>query len=65
MDNARNMERLKKIAKSFNLKGDIATIEPLGNGLINDTFIVKTEAAGTPDYVLQRINTQIFTNVEV
>lgn len=65
MDNARNMERLKKIAKSFNLKGDIATIEPLGNGLINDTFIVKTEAADTPDYVLQRINTQIFTNVEV
>ena len=65
MDNARNMERLKKITKSFNLKGDIATIEPLGNGLINDTFIVKTEAADTPDYVLQRINTQIFTNVEV
>ena len=49
MDNARNMERLKKIAKSFNLKGDIATIEPLGNGLINDTVIVMTNAADTPD----------------
>lgn len=39
-------------------------IKPLGNGLINDTYIVRTASADTPDYVLQRINHHIFTDVE-
>ncbi|MCF0174768.1 MAG: aminoglycoside phosphotransferase, partial [Bacteroidales bacterium] len=58
------MEDLKKIASLFAIEGKIADIRPLGNGLINDTFKVTTEE-GSPDYVLQRINNAIFTDVDL
>jgi Putative homoserine kinase type II (protein kinase fold) len=58
------MEDLKKIVARFAIKGDIVDIKPLGNGLINDTFKVTT-SEGTPDYVLQRINNAIFTDVDM
>ena len=41
------------------------SVEPLGKGLINDTFLVKTQEPDKPDYVLQRINHHIFTDVEM
>lgn len=53
---------LFEIAGRFTLEGTIREVKPLGNGLINDTFLVKT-GEGTPDYVLQRINTAIFKDV--
>lgn len=37
--------------------GNISAVEPLGNGLINDTFLVTTT---TRQFVLQRINTDVF-----
>ena len=40
-------------------------IVPLGNGLINDTYLVKTAEGDKADYVLQRINHHIFTDVEL
>ena len=49
----------------FCMEGTVATVAPLGNGLINDTYLVKTEEADKPDYVLQRINHHIFTDVEL
>lgn len=50
---------LLAIARKF---ADSAShITPLGNGLINDTFLVKT---GSQPFVLQRINTQVFPNPE-
>ena len=49
----------------FRMEGTVATVAPLGNGLINDTYLVKTEEADKPDYVLQRINHHIFTDVEL
>ena len=55
---------LKDIASRFDLKGDIIDVTPLGNGLINDTYKVLT-TEGTPDYVLQRINNSIFTDVDL
>ncbi len=55
---------LLDIANRFELDGTISEIAPMGAGLINDTFKVKTESAGTPDYVLQRINHHIFTDVD-
>ena len=58
------MEDLKKIVERFAIEGEIKEIVPLGNGLINDTYKVTTEA-DTPDYVLQRINNAIFTDVEL
>lgn len=36
-------------------------IEPLGRGLINQTYAVSLNAA-TPQYVLQQINTMVFTD---
>lgn len=58
------MEKLNDIVSRFATTGEIAEIKPLGNGLINDTYRVNTAAADTPDYVLQRINHNIFTDVE-
>ena len=54
------MKEIKSIVEQFDTRGTIATIKPLGNGLINDTFLVKTEEAKCPDYVLQRINHMVF-----
>ena len=50
------------MVSQFSISGT-QTITPLGNGLINDTYIVRT-SGDTPDYVLQRINHHIFTDVE-
>ena len=57
------MEKLNKIIDQFDIKGTVSEVKPLGNGLINDTYVVRTEG-DTPDYVLQRINHHIFTDVE-
>lgn len=48
---------MKEIANQFDLKGEILSIEPFGNGHINRTFLVKTTDA---NYVLQGINGNIF-----
>ena len=54
--------KLNEIAKQFAITGDIAEIAPLGEGFINDTFIVRTEG-DAPDYILQRKNKSIFPDV--
>ena len=54
---------LLEIVRHFAVQGKVLDIAPLGSGLINDTFRVKTDAAD--DYVLQRINHAIFTDVEL
>lgn len=58
-------EKLSKIVSLFNIEGTVQSIQPLGNGLINDTYKVKTIEKDKPDYVLQRINNAIFTNVDL
>ena len=35
-------EKLQAIAAQFELVGDVESIKPLGEGFINDTYIVKT-----------------------
>ena len=55
----------KEILDAFRLEGTVSEVKPLGNGLINDTYKVTTAEADRPDYVLQRINTAIFTDVEM
>lgn len=57
------MKNLKDIISHFSIQGDIETITPLGQGLINDTYLVKTRGV-SPDYVLQRINDNVFKDVE-
>ena len=58
-------EELFDVIRQFRLVGTPQEVKPLGNGLINDTYIVKTVEAEAPDYVLQRINHVIFTDVEL
>ena len=61
MDNA----QLTEIMRRFRIEGTIQAVVSLGNGLINDTFLVRTNEVDKSDYVLQRINHCIFTNVEM
>lgn len=57
------MEQLKDKIRHFSILGEIEAISPLGEGLINDTYLVTTSGTG-PDYVLQRINHNVFKNVD-
>ncbi len=57
-------KELKGIVEKFNVEGTIASIRPLGNGLINDTYLVVT-AGENDDYVLQCINNSIFQDVDL
>ena len=50
---------ITEIIKQFDIKGEIQSIKPLGNGHINDTMLVKTDCE---KYTFQRINTNIFKN---
>lgn len=51
---------MKDIALQFDIRGSLADVKPLGDGLINSTYIVTTGEADSPDYVLQRVNTAVF-----
>ncbi len=57
------MKELFPIVEQFQISGIVCHIKPLGDGLINDTYLVSTEGE-KPDYVLQRINHNVFKNVE-
>ncbi len=51
---------MKRIAEQFRLDGAVRSVAALGEGFINDTYIVTTDRAR---YVLQRKNRNIFTNI--
>lgn len=57
------MKNLNDIVLQFDLTGQVDSIKPLGNGLINDTYKVTT--IDGPSYVLQRINHHIFKDVDL
>lgn len=59
------MQDLLSIVSRFGLEGSVREIAPLGTGLINDTYRVTTCEPEAPDYVLQRINHQIFQDVDL
>lgn len=59
------MRNLSDIVSKFKIQGTVESINPLGAGLINDTYKVSTQETDAPDYVLQRINHAIFQNVEL
>ena len=55
-------EKLLSIAEQFAIEGKIASINALGEGFINDTYVVETEG-DAPNYILQRKNHIIFPDV--
>lgn len=56
------MTDLLTIASRFALDGPVERVSPLGDGFINDTFVVRT-ADAAPDYILQRKNRTVFADV--
>lgn len=61
---SKTKEQYLEILSHFPVEGTIGTIVPFGNGHINDTLKVTNEA-GEIICILQRINHQIFTNVDM
>lgn len=59
------MKNMLEIVSHFATAGSVCEINPLGSGLINDTYKVKTKEEDAPDYVLQRINNAIFRDVDM
>jgi Ser/Thr protein kinase RdoA (MazF antagonist) len=53
---------LIKIASQFKIEGKIKDVIPLGEGFINDTFIINTEG-NSPKYILQRKNKKVFSPI--
>ena len=56
------IKNIKNIADYFDIDGSAENVIPLGNGHINDTYLVQTSSG--MKYVLQRINTAVFKNPE-
>lgn len=56
---------LNKIVSEFIVNSESYQIEPFGGGLINDTYIVKSGDKAKSDYILQRINNNIFKDVDM
>jgi thiamine kinase-like enzyme len=52
------LDELAGIAGQFAIVGQVASIEPIVTGHINDTYLVTSN--DSPRYVLQRINHQVF-----
>ncbi len=56
---------LTRVVAHFAIDGTATGVTPLGKGLINKTYKVATAPPSAPDYVLQRINTSVFGDVEL
>jgi hypothetical protein len=57
------MNNLTAIVNQFNTGGEVISVIPFGSGHINDSYLVTTTPESATDYVLQRINHRIFSNV--
>lgn len=53
------------VVSQFRIEGAVESVSPIGNGLINETLRVTTVGTDTPDYILQRINDTVFTDVDL
>ena len=56
------MTDLKSIALNFRLEAEIKEVKPMGEGFINDTFIIETKDDSTK-FILQRKNKNIFSPI--
>lgn len=55
---------IKKIAEQFAIEGTVGELKAYGSGHIHETYRLKNADTQKPDYILQKINNSIFTNVE-
>lgn len=54
---------LTRIIQHFQINGKISRHTPYGSGHINDTYKIETANGSAQNYILQRINHQIFKNI--
>ena len=59
------MSEMLDIVSKFAIKGTPEEVKPLGNGLINTTYKVKTVEPDAPDYVLQSVNNAVFPDLDM
>jgi Ser/Thr protein kinase RdoA (MazF antagonist) len=57
-------KNIDEVVSHFKCDADVSSYKSYGSGHINDTFFLKNVSFGGSDYLLQRINHRIFTNVE-
>ena len=57
-------QRLSAIASQFVSAGQVQSVQPLGNGNINRTFLVTVKNVQEERFVLQHINAQVFSQPE-
>ncbi len=56
---------LQKVLSNFAIDGQFVSCEPYGSGLINRTYVaVYNTSLGRKRYILQKINSKLFTNVD-
>lgn len=55
---------LFSVAEAFVDMSLIIDVVPLGNGNINDTYLVKLSDCGREDFVLQKISSKVFKDPE-
>ncbi|TFF34481.1 phosphotransferase enzyme family protein [Mucilaginibacter psychrotolerans] len=58
------VNQIAEVVANFNCSAAVDSARNYGSGHINDTFFLKNATSSGPDYLLQRINHHIFTNVE-
>ena len=52
------------IISNFRIEGEIDSVTPYGNGLINKTYLLQNRYPNVPDYLLQRINHNVFDDIK-
>ena len=59
---SREKRELLQISEKFEIEGELESIEPHGNGHINDTFLLTCRTASREQvrYILQRMNHEVF-----
>ena len=57
------MNNAISVSLNFKIDGNVISATSYGNGHINDTYLITTENASVKtDYILQRINKNVFKN---
>lgn len=56
---------MKNVIKNFQIEGNVISVERYGEGHINETYLAVIEENGKQvNYILQKINNKLFTNVD-
>ncbi len=58
-----NPKQIAALVGEFDVEGNVSNISPFGSGHINDTYRVITDLPGAKQYLLQRINHNVFKDV--